>query len=156
MAHQTMSFCNLWQELLGFGGDVPDEKTALSLQALWVALVTKKMFLVWLSRTMACQANVHRSLESSSSNDHWHIFSFTATEVPVGRGIQIYRELDFKVGVEAHLALVDPGDQEAMMKHVKARNRPGWSRGKATDKLTSREAMLNVEKHFDVQISFLT
>lgn len=90
-----------------------------------------------------------KSLESSSSDDYWHIFSFTATEAPVGRGIRIYREPDFKfvcpcgefshydrVGVEAHLASVDPGDQEAMMKHAKARNRPGWSRGKATAKLT--------------------
>lgn len=36
MAHRTMSFCDLWQELLGFGGDVPDEKAALSLQASYV------------------------------------------------------------------------------------------------------------------------
>ncbi|KAG1742046.1 hypothetical protein EDB19DRAFT_1907810 [Suillus lakei] len=35
MAHRTMLFCDLWQELLGFKEDIPDEGAALSLQALY-------------------------------------------------------------------------------------------------------------------------
>ncbi|KAG2352175.1 hypothetical protein BDR07DRAFT_905972 [Suillus spraguei] len=33
MAHRTMLFCDLWQELLGFKEDLPNEDAALSLQA---------------------------------------------------------------------------------------------------------------------------
>ncbi|KAG1886871.1 uncharacterized protein F5891DRAFT_988734 [Suillus fuscotomentosus] len=33
MAHRTMRFCDLWQELLGFKEDIPNEDAALSLQA---------------------------------------------------------------------------------------------------------------------------
>ncbi|KAG2360959.1 hypothetical protein BDR07DRAFT_98877 [Suillus spraguei] len=35
VAHRTMAFCDLWQELLGFSGDLPDEHAALSLQSLY-------------------------------------------------------------------------------------------------------------------------
>jgi hypothetical protein len=32
MAHRHLSFCDLWQELLGFDGEIPDEEAALQLQ----------------------------------------------------------------------------------------------------------------------------
>lgn len=33
MVRRNLAFCNLWQELLGFNGELPNEKAALSLQA---------------------------------------------------------------------------------------------------------------------------
>jgi hypothetical protein len=45
-----MLFCNLWQELLGFGGDVPNEEAALSLQASytqWRSSSRKTLSLLW-------------------------------------------------------------------------------------------------------------
>jgi hypothetical protein len=50
MAHQTMLFCDLWQELLGFGGDIPNEEVALSLQASYTqqrSSSRKTLSLLW-------------------------------------------------------------------------------------------------------------
>lgn len=50
MAHRTMLFCDLWQELLGFGGDVPNEEAALSLQASYTqqrSSSRKTLSLLW-------------------------------------------------------------------------------------------------------------
>ncbi|KAG2063224.1 hypothetical protein BDR04DRAFT_1123409 [Suillus decipiens] len=50
MAHRTMLFCDLWQELLGFGGEVPNEEAALSLQESYTrqrSSSRKSLSLLW-------------------------------------------------------------------------------------------------------------
>lgn len=50
MAHRTMLFCNLWQELFGFHGDFPDEEGTLALQSLYAQgqlLLQKSLATFW-------------------------------------------------------------------------------------------------------------
>ncbi|KAG2082821.1 hypothetical protein BD769DRAFT_1398275, partial [Suillus cothurnatus] len=56
MVHRTMQFCDLWQELLGFKEDIPNEDDALSLQALYAHQQSSSkntLSLLWTSSPIA-------------------------------------------------------------------------------------------------------